>query len=235
MIKCIFAHYINKEDAEEIVKQGFDYVIALSWSPEVYDYFKEHGVKVFRWIRDREVLSEKDIEFIKEYSYGAVLDPETKVWSPRYQEYYCDYLIELHRKVKIVGTCAWAYPLPIFKKLGTVLINKIFGININCAGVSVGSIYTDWGLCFPMCYPQRRFLADIRVRWMLEGWAKIKEDYTTNVFPILQAFSKAELNEGSDTWKPTKEQLSRWVEWVEELGFYGVSFFCWDTYKKSYI
>jgi len=232
MIYSIWAHKLTKQDIDDIANAGFQMIIATDWDNDTYQYAKEKGITLLRWIRDQEGL-DNVLPYISK-SDGFVLDPESH--NKKYYDSLPNELLD-----KIVGTATWAIPIPIFKTLATKMINSYYGIHIE-------DVYYPWTAVkiydtelpylqyfFPMVYPFTSFWADRRVKWMLDGWAGIKEEYSEyKVIPILQAFSRALLDEGEDVWHPSKKQLKNWMSYVTRKGFDGVSFFCWETYKNLY-
>jgi len=233
MLLSIWAHELTRKDIDKIVKAGFRMIIATDWNEETYKYAKEKGLTLLRWVRDQEGL-DNVLQYIN-ISDGFVLDPES-----RNKNYYNNLPSQLVER--IVGTATWSIPVPIFKVEATKLVNTYYGIHIE-------DVYYPWTIVkvfdtelpylrylFPMVYPFRSFLADKKVKWMLDAWAGIKKEYPEyRVIPILQAFSRAELGEGRDVWKPSKKQLDEWISYVTRKGFDGVSFFCWETYKDYLI
>jgi len=227
MIRAIWTHELTRKDIDEIAKAGFQMIIATKWRKSTYKYAKEKGLTLLRWVRDLED-PRSFVPYIKK-SDGLVLDPESK---GECAEIFYNAMPE-HIAEMVVGVATWCIPVPIFKTHFTKKINEFYGIYLTDPVIVFDLELPNLQYLFPMAYPFKSFLATTRVKWMLDAWAEIKKQLSRyKVIPILQAFSRAELNEGEDEWKPSKQQLDEWVSYVTRKGFDGVSFFCWETYKE---
>ena len=231
----IWAYEIDTKIAEELASRGFKLIIATKWSKEVYDFLRNNGILLLRWIRDLEMLPPTEYQFLSKYSDGIVVDPETPSNSDSFQYFYNELLPHYIQrfKLRVYGSATWSWQFPLFKALGTKLLNQRYGIDLELFIVG-DKIFFEYD--FIMDYPYISILADRRVKWGVDGHVKVVKE-PDKIYAIFQTFTMEDDNpskyEGM-TWKPSMEQLKSWTRYAYEKGLRGVTFFNYPTMKKYY-